>query len=171
MFVDETFIEGSADNIFNYEFAYFNGTRYQFTTIIGIKVFEGGHLTTSAVIGSVGGGTGIYESSVVLEEDKVLICCSDSVFCLSIPDLALLWRTKVDTATCFQIFKYQDSYIVHGELDISRLDRHGEIIWQYGGADVFVTLSGENGFQLTEDYIIVTDFGNRFIRLTIMVLP
>ena len=108
IFIDEAFVEGSAGNVFNYELIYFKDTGYQFTTVIGIRVFEGDHFKKSAVIGSVGGGTGIYESSVALEEDKILICCSDSVFCLSIPDLALLWQTKADTATCFEIYKYWD---------------------------------------------------------------
>jgi hypothetical protein len=60
---------------------------------------------------------------MIIEDKRLLICCSDSIFCLSIPDLTLLWRTRADEATCFEILKYQDSYIVHGELEILRLDK------------------------------------------------
>ena len=116
---------------------------------------------TSAVIGTTGGGTEIGKNSTIIEDDRFLICCSDSVFCLSIPDLALLWRRQADEATCFEIFKYQDSYIVHCELNISRLNKNGEVLWQQSGADIFTTLDGKNDFIITENYILATDWENR----------
>jgi len=106
-------------------------------------------------------GTTNHKNAVILEDKRFLICCSDSIFCLSIPDLTLLWRTRADEATCFEIFKYQDSYIVHGELEISRLDQDGKITWKQGGADIFVTSDGRSGFEMTDDYIIAKDFQNR----------
>ena len=114
----------------------------------------------SAVIRSNGGKTAIHDTSEIIESDRFLICCSDTVFCLSIPDLTLLWRTKADTGTCFEIYKYQESYIIHGELEISRLDKHGKILWQQIGADVFTTLDGEDNFVLTDNYILATDWEN-----------
>ncbi|MBK6834669.1 MAG: hypothetical protein IPG89_10490 [Bacteroidetes bacterium] len=75
--------------------------------------------------------------------------------------LRLQWQTKADTATCFGIFKLQDSYIVHGELEITRLDKHGKIVWQNSGADIFTTLDSENTFQITDKYILATDWENR----------
>jgi hypothetical protein len=76
--------------------------------------------------------------------------------------LDLLWQTKGDPATCFQIFKYKDDYIVHGELEITRVGNDGKIVWQRGGADIFVTLnSSEKDFLVTEDYMLATDWENR----------
>ena len=76
----------------------------------------------------------------------------------------MLWKTKGDEATCFEIFKYQDSYIVHGEMEITRLDRNGNIQWQQSGADIFTTLDGQDNFKLTDDYIIATDWQNRIYK-------
>jgi outer membrane protein assembly factor BamB len=118
-------------------------------------------LIKSAVIASNGGGTGIHDTSIIIEKDRLLVCCSDSVFCLSIPDLTLLWRTQADQVTCLEIYKYEDSYIIHGELEISRIDKNGKILWQQIGADIFTTLEGKDTFVITYNYIIATDWENR----------
>lgn len=147
IFRDETFRQESADNLHEYDLEHFEESDYVFPTLIGIKVFKDYTLLKSAIIGSNGGGTGVHETSVIHENNRLLICCSNRVFCLSMPDLTLLWRTQADDATCFEIFKYQDSYIVHGELQISRLDKDGRIIWQRNGADIFTTINGTGYLQ------------------------
>lgn len=161
IYSDPTFTEGSVDNINNYNFVYFDKSEYVFPTVLGIKIFHENKLLKSAVVGSIGGGSGIHETSTIIEDDRALICCSDSVFCLSIPELSLLWKTKADQATCFEIFKHKDDYIVHGELEISRIDKNGEIVWQQGGRDIFTTLEGKDGFAITDEYILATDWENR----------
>lgn len=164
IFRDEDFIRGASDNLHKYDIEHFDESKYEFPTMIGIKVFEDNSLIKNAIIGSIGGATGIHEGSAIVEDDRVLICCCDSIFCLSIPDLTLVWRTQADQATCFEIRKYQDDYIIHGELEISRLDKNGKILWQQSGADIFVTLYGSQGFEMTDQYIIVSDFENRIYK-------
>lgn len=161
---DETFAKGSVDNLHKYDIEHFDKSEYVFPTMFGIKVFKNGHFWTSAIIGSIGGGTGIHKTSIIYEDTRLIICCSDSIFCLSLPELKLLWRTKADQATCFEIYKYKDSYIVHGELEISRLDKDGIIDWQQSGADIFTTIDGGQGFELTDKFIIATDFENRVYK-------
>lgn len=161
IYADKTFTEGSADNVNQYDFVYFENSEYRFPSVFGIKTFIDDTLIKSAVIGSIGGGTGIHDTSTILEKDRLLICCSDTIFCLSIPELTVLWRTQADQATCLEIYKYQDSYIVHGELEISRLDKDGKILWQKSGADIFTTLDGKDDFTITDNYILATDWENR----------
>ncbi|WP_205410085.1 hypothetical protein [Flavihumibacter solisilvae] len=161
---DETFDKHSNDNVHLYDHVHFKKDNYVFPTMIGVKVFKGNNLIQSAIIGSIGGGTGIHSTSVIYENERLLICCSDSIFCLSIPDLILLWQTRADQATCFEIYKYQDNYIVHGELEISRLDVDGKILWQRSGADIFTTISGEQAFKLTDNLIIAKDFEDRVYK-------
>ena len=158
---DEYCTENSSDNLFNYDVVYFDQSEYDFPTRIGLKTFENGDLIRSAIIGSIGGGTGIHENSQLIEHDRIVICCSDSLFCLSIPDLNLIWKTKADQATCFELFKFEDSYIVHGEMEISRIDLNGKIMWQRSGADIFTTAEGTDDFQITKSYIRATDWENR----------
>ena len=158
---DRSFSESSVDNINQYDLVHFEKSDYIFPSVFGIKVYEDGKLLKSAVIGSIGGGTGIHDKSVIIESDRILICCSDSIFCLSIPGLNLLWRTKADWATCFGIHKYNDNYIIHGELQISLLNSSGEIVWQQSGRDIFTTLEGKDDFEITDKFILVTDWENR----------
>ncbi len=161
IFEDTSFASGSSDNVNNYDLIHFDISEYIYPSSYGIKVFDDNRLLKSAVIGSIGGGTSIYESSIVIEDDQVVICCADTIFCLSIPNLEIRWRCQGDGATCFEIFKHNDSYIVHGELEISRIDKNGNIMWKRSGADIFMTPEGLNTFSITDDYILATDWGYR----------
>ena len=127
-------------------------------------MFKDDELLKSAIIGSSGAGIGVNDSSVIVDNDKILICCGASVFCLLISDLSLLWQTKADDVACFEIFKYRDTYIVHGELNISRLDKNGKIIWHQSGHDIFTSPDGEFSFQLTDDFIITKDWGGKIYK-------
>jgi len=158
---DSAYSENSRDNLTQYDFVYFDKSKYAFPSVFGIKVFKHNKLLASAAIGALGGGTTIHENSLILEENRIITCCGDNVFCISIPELHIVWQTKADSATCFGIFKYADSFIIHGELEITRLDKDGKIIWKNSGRDVFTTLSGKDTFEITDTYILATDWENR----------
>ncbi|PCJ64855.1 MAG: hypothetical protein COA58_11305 [Bacteroidetes bacterium] len=158
---DENYSENSTDNFISYDKIHFMESEYIFPTKIGLKSSENGKLISSAIIGSIGGGTGIHLNSQIIEKDRIIVCCSDSVFCLSIPNLDLIWKTQADPASCFEIFKFNESYIIHGEMEISRLNLNGEVMWQKSGADIFTTEKGTDDFEITESYIKATDWGNR----------
>jgi hypothetical protein len=164
IFKDINYSKNSVDNLNIYEFEYLDESEFAFQTLIGIKIFQSGEELSSAIIGSVYSGTGVHSTSNIIEEKRILLCCAENIFCLSIPKLELLWKTKTDLAACFEIYKYKDSYIVHGELEISRLDNNGKIIWQRSGADIFTTIDGKDGFKLTEKFITATDFENRVYK-------
>lgn len=165
IFKDYTFTNHSVDNFNHYDSIYLEESQYLFPSIYGIKVCENDRLIKSAVIGSSGGGTMINATSAVIENDKILICCSDTIFCLSIPELSLLWRTQADNVTCFEVYKYEDCYIIHGEAEISLLNKEGKILWQFGGADIFVAQDGTQGFELNDENIIVKDWDNSVYTL------
>lgn len=158
---DENYSENSNDNLISYDKIYFEKSDDVFPTKIGLKIYENDKIISSAIIGSVGGGTGVHKNSQIIEHDRIIVCCSNSVFCLSIPDLNLIWKTEADQASYFEIFKFKESYIIHGELEISRLNLNGEIMWQKSGADIFTTEKGTDGFKITESYIKATDWENR----------
>lgn len=160
VFTDETY--ALDDGIDTYDFQYIENSIYKHSSSIGIKVYKNEAFFKSAVIGAAGGSTTIHETSFVYDPDRIVICCSDTVFCLSIPYLSLLWKTRSDSTTCFEVFKYKTDYIIHGELEITRLGHDGEIIWQQSGADVFTSLNSKNDdFIITETYILVTDWNNK----------
>ncbi len=163
LFKDETYTENSGDNIVSCEKVYSMGCGYN-STKIGIRIYENDEIIKSALISSCGGATNIHKNSQIIENDRIIVCCSDSVFCLSIPNLDLIWKTQADSCTCFEIFKFKESYIIHGEIEISRLNLNGEIMWQESGVDIFTTEEGINDFEITESYIKAIDWGNRIYK-------
>jgi hypothetical protein len=95
---------------------------------------------------------------VLLDGNKLLICCCNTIFCLSVSDLELLWQTQADTITCFKIFKFESDYIVHGDLVISRIDNYGSIKWEFGGRDIWVSMGDKSEFTISSDFIQLFDF-------------
>ncbi|MGN6639124.1 MAG: hypothetical protein ACTHJ8_09455 [Mucilaginibacter sp.] len=143
-----------------YDHLYADGDYY--SQPILLRTYQSEHILKTVLINSDGGGTFVSGTSFIVQENKITICGSDSIFSLSIPELKLLWRTKADTVTCFEIFPYKHDYIVHGELEISRLDSNGKILWQQSGADIFISLnSSGDDFLVTDDYILATDWNGK----------
>ena len=163
---DTLFTPNSSDNVMNYKKIYCNGTNQDclYLTRHGVFVLRDGVIVSSASICSSGGHTGIHPTCSIFEDNRILICCADSIFCLTVPELDLSWVTKADDATCWEIFNCKDGYIVHGELEISRIDKRGIIVWQFSGSDIFTTLTGKDSFIINGNVIEAVDWnGIKFI--------
>lgn len=160
VFDDSSYVVNSIDSPTQYDVIY-NGDNYDdhdFPTRHAIKVFTDQQLIKSAVLLGTGGATVISSNAALVDDENLIIRCSNQVFSLTLPELNKNWQVKPDLATCFSIHKYQDTYIVHGETSISRIDRMGKILWSYGGADIFVCLYEGSPFEMHEDFISMTDF-------------
>lgn len=157
----------SSDNEYQYQKVYHSHTsEYKPASMHGIKVFSDDKIINSTLLLGYGGATGIHERSAVIDEDRLLVCCCDSVFCLTIPDLESQWVTKADDATCFGIYKLVDGYVIHGELEITKLMKSGGIEWSFGGEDIFVTQDGMDDFSIKKDCVEVKDWNNRIYRIS-----
>lgn len=150
----------SADNKFNYDLIYRHSEDpiYAPTSKHGIKIYKEG-LYKSAIVWATGGATGVASDSAIIDEENLLLCCCNKVFCLRLPDLELDWVIEADMATCFGIYQYKDSYIVHGELAISRISQNGKIQWKNGASDIFVNIDHQGAtFQMQDEYIELMDW-------------
>jgi hypothetical protein len=162
---NETNYESNSVELFsNYDKNYLTESEYLLPTIFGLKILENETQIHSVIIGSEGGASGLSENNQIIESDRILICCSDSVYCLSLPTLDLKWKIKSDEITSFRIFKIDNGYIIHGELQITRINDKGEIIWKQGGADIFVSQDGKDELEVTEKYIKAIDWENRIYK-------
>lgn len=130
-----------------------------------IEVYKDNKAIKTAIILASGGGTGVYEDTALIDQGNLIIRCCNKLFSLSLPDLNINWVTEPDWATCFSVYKYQDTYITHGEMCIARVDREGKIIWSYGGADIFVCLYEGNPFEMHNEFIELTDFNGSKYRI------
>jgi hypothetical protein len=164
---EETYDPASADNVVAYKKFHpeTNHNNHQYPTKMGVFALCDTNIEYSACVCSAGGGTGVHPNCSILENDRLLVCCGNSVFCLSIPELGLLWETKADSATCFGIFKFGDSYIIHGELEISRLDALGRALWKFSGPEIFTTPAGKDDFRLEAGVIEAVDWSGIKFRI------
>lgn len=166
VFNDAGYNPGSNDNVNIYSKEYGNEEcRYRPVSKHGIKIYRDNKEIESCILMACAGPTGVYQNSSLIDQDKLLVCCCNIIFCLALPSLELCWETIADWATCFEIFKLQDDYIVHGELEISRLSGSGGIIWQFGGADIFVTPDGADDFGIGDNYIWAIDWNGQKYKL------
>ena len=156
---DPTYKVGSADNKTKYSKHYFgDGAKDYPTSKHSIKIFKYDELQNDCIIIGSGGATGVQKESSLISDDEILVCCCNTVFCLSIDDLQCKWLTRADQATCFGIYVLGEHYITHGEIEISKLDKSGNIVWQFGGSDTFVSFDEDNAFKLNADNIELKDF-------------
>ena len=162
VFNDPIFSVDSADNALNYRHLFYSDdSGYSNDNIHGVRILDNEKIINSCAVISSGGGTGIFSNSTLfIDNGDLLICCGNTVFCLTVPMLSLRWKTIVDIATCFQIFKMDNGndYIIHGECQITRLSSDGDIKWQFSGMDIFLNPDGQNEFEIRENYIELTDF-------------
>jgi hypothetical protein len=140
---DPIYSLNSTDNISNYDQEYFDDKPYSDRNYSnskhGIRVFKNDLELSSAIICEVGGATTIHENSCLIKDGLLFICCSDKIYALSLPDLKLKWKKRLDPATCFGIYSFQGDLVVHGELQITRVDINGIEKWSFGARDIFVT--------------------------------
>ena len=131
---------------------------YQPSSMHGIRISENGTEKCSAILLESGGATGITENSFVIKNESIYICCSDMVYCLKLSDLSVNWRNQCDPGTCFQIYEFEDDFIIHGEMQISRIDEQGKTKWNFGARDIFVSPDGKNELKIIENRIEVIDW-------------
>lgn len=167
LFNDAGYNPESTDNVIEYNKFYPNKADYDYdySSKHGVLLLKDHEIINSACICSSGGATTIHPNSSILEAHQLLLCCGKTIFCLTIPELGLLWATEADPATCFGIYKFEGSFIVHDELQISRLGQDGKTTWCFSGSDIFITSTGSEDFKLEDGVIQTKSWDNHLFRL------
>lgn len=131
---------------------------YQPSSKHGIRITENGIEKCSALLLETGGANGISENSFLIKNDRIYICCSDKIYSLNLKDLSVNWRNQYDIATCFGIYEFDEDFIFHGEIQVSRIDKNGETKWNFSARDVFVNPDGKTEFKIVENRIELIDW-------------
>tara|TARA_B100001146_G_scaffold224965_1_gene245329 strand:+ start:63709 stop:64308 length:600 start_codon:yes stop_codon:yes gene_type:complete len=149
----------SLDNWYTYSNIFLSTNEFRPTSLIGLKVYDNDDkLISDCLIGAKAGATGINLDSTLISYGRILVCCSNAIFKLSLPGLNLEWYRIADPATCFGIYNLNEDYLVHGELELTRLDKDGKIVWKQSGRDIWTTPEAHDYFAIYEDYILATDW-------------
>lgn len=137
---------------------------YHPTTAHGVKYGDPDVLYSCLVL-APGGASGVHSASSILHDSKCILAVSSYLVCLQLPDLNLLWHVQVDPASCFGVYHVSahDSYITHGELEITRVSYNGEILWSSSGKDIF-----SNGFTLHDEVVKVIDFNGETYQIELL---
>jgi len=65
------------------------------------------------------------------------------------------------TVTCFGIYKADNGFFTHGEIQVSRLDKQGNVIWETGLRDIIVNIDkADDCFKLHDNFIELMDFNS-----------
>ncbi len=162
LFNDSTFTPNSTDNLNSYDHEYPErsdlSSRNISSTKTAIKVYDKLILLKSAIICEPGGITIESETSYVIKDFVIYLIARDLVYSLNIPDLSLNWAKECDSLSCHAIYKLENDFLVHGELDILRIDKEGEIKWRFGGRQNWINPSGKPEVTIEGNQIRLIDF-------------
>lgn len=159
---DKNYNLNSTDNIHQYQKVYYKGKNqedgFSPTSKHAVRIRESGIEISSVIICEAGGATGIFDDSFIIEDDKIWIRVSNTVYCLEFPSLDIIWHKEFDFATNFSFHKLEEDFIIYGEVEIFRITKKGEIIWRFGGRDIWINLEGKNPFSIESNKIRLFDF-------------
>ncbi|WP_312365212.1 hypothetical protein [Sphingobacterium sp.] len=167
IYTDHQYTVESADNLRRYNRVYVDDScdRYSNVSNVAILVKHGHDEVASAILCHTGVFTGLSESSFIIEESVLYICAGNKLYYLNIPDLTLKWTGQVDYVTNFSVQKLENDLLVHGELEITRITKLGEIKWRFGGHDIWVNNNGHQELTVLPKSIQLIDFGSHVYEL------
>lgn len=134
---------------------------------LGIRVFKENNEINSGVIKGINGAVWLSKKddidesqSVEFKNDNLILSLGFNLISVKIPNLEINWNIVPDTAEIFEFYNLENDILLRGELQVHRIDRNGQIIWSYGGADIWVNIYGKQEVTILEDKIKLIDFNN-----------
>ena len=102
----------------------------------------------------------------ILEGDILTVLQNDYISQIDLDTVQVVAGYKVDVfGTTFGIYRMPDGYLIYGEIEIIKLDNEFNTVWKFSGRDIFVSISGKNSFELTEQSIKLYDFEDNYYEL------
>lgn len=138
-----------------YGYVHVDIEKKQPTALFGIEVLVSDKRFRSCLIGSSGAATVLSPATALFIHHTYTICCGDTVFAFSMPDLVLLWKTKADDHSCVEIVPYGKGYIVRGATGLTCIGEKGKILWRQIGADSFAAAEEKGQLSIVDDQIVV----------------
>lgn len=147
----------STDNKFyNHVFQMEEFTRDDYISTFSVSVRS---LVVNYKIAIIGRAYGSVENCAVLEGDRLVILIDDYMVFLDLPTKKLELKIKlIDFGTGIEIYAFDNGYIVNGEVDIIKVDKLGNKVWEFSGRDIWVRPNGESSINIQGDRILLVDF-------------
>ena len=106
------------------------------------------------------------ENAALLKGDHLILLLNEQLFKISMKDCSVREYKQLDIIGCtFGLYETIPGYVVHGELDILMLDSNFELLWDFSGRDIFVSVTGKTAFTLTDTTIQLYDFEDNYYEI------
>jgi hypothetical protein len=137
----------------------------QFTSALGLNVEERGNKTRNCLITGLGGGCYLHivsendrSQTVKLDDEDLILSVGDTLLSFNLSTMALNWQVCPDGAELFEFYDLEGDILLRGEIEIHRISKKGNVIWSYGGRDIWVNIDGKKEVEIQEDRIKLIDF-------------
>ena len=160
---DETFVVDSNDNA-KYDYvlnplAKCSDNMYKVLKI----VIQGYQNCTAALIGDI--NTFVVDCAI-LDKNVLIVLQNDYITQIDLDSMQIVAGYELDVfGTTFSIYKMSDGYLIYGEIEIIKLDNNFQVLWRFGGRDIFVSITGKTSFEITSNSIKLYDFYDNFYEI------
>jgi len=102
-----------------------------------------------------------------LEDSELYLFLNDTVCVYNLQSGDITKQKKIDiSGSLFSVYKYQKDFILYCEVDIIRMNRNLDVIWDFMARDIFVRQQGtEPAFVMKVDRIQLYDFLNNYYEI------
>lgn len=109
----------------------------------------------------------IYDDNCAVLEDETLTILQDNTITqIRITDGTIIHHIELDCFGCnFAIYKIDNGYVLHGEIEITMLDLDFIKKWSFSGKDIFASVSGKQSFEICDNFICLYDFGDNYYEI------
>ena len=106
------------------------------------------------------------DNAALLKGNQLILMLNNELFRINMEDCTVQHYKQLDImGSTFGLYETSQGYIVHGELDILMLDSNFELLWDFSGRDIFVSVTGKTAFKLTETTIQLFDFEDNYYEI------
>jgi hypothetical protein len=160
IFVDDTYSFDSTDNKNHYDHIYPNENSIYQGASLAFVLKENDRTIKSAVVKANSKIVTISKESLVVKENKLWILVANEIFLFELSTFSFIKNKELDMGANFAIYNLVTDFLVHGEMEIFRITKELDVIWQFSGADMWVNLNGKKEVQIFDNNILLTDFND-----------
>lgn len=162
--IDKTYTVDSADNR-HYDVV-LNPCKYKKSDLsktfsIRVNLFE-----CEFCIALIGPFYSYDDRCAVLDDETLTVLQYNTITQIRITDGAIIRHMEFDCFGCnYAIYKIENGYIVHGEIEITMLDNDFIKKWSFSGKDIFASVTRRPTLEIRNKTICLYDFAENYYEI------
>lgn len=99
--------------------------------------------------------------------NQLFLMLNDQLLLFDPETMEITKRAELDIlGTMIAAYPYKDDFILHGEIEILRVNKELKVLWSFSGLDIFVRRSrNEQAITFQEDRICLYDFYENYYEI------